>query len=337
LAVALSREGGRVRRTALFVDGKHRKHQIRMLMAKALADGKETTAAHYAATVGAAELCCSGTSCGQPVVFQDAYSMPSGFRIKKGYAHTQACDIDRQAGARISGRFLEQEQATKGGGRLERTRVHERLQEQLYTLYLNYAFFIKGAVVAVSAISIIMIFAVEVVPNRYDRVALWVTSVAFSLVTVATWIRGAALTIWRANVHDVLLPLALGITETLLYLVLAPSTERAAIPLKVWYLAFALHAGLAVGLICNRLRQSGLVEYAADPILENVVVASRRWMKLDIGGATGTALFGFLMYGLHDRLDNIVSVDIVVAGALTLVASGIIYNSMKQYRILGTL
>jgi len=171
--------------------------------------------------------------------------------------------------------------------------LRERLKDHVYLMYLNFSFFIKGAVVVVGGAAIYFILSTSGNDFKLQQVALWITSFSFSLVTIATWSRGSAFTNARANPWDIVLPIALGMCEGLLFAVLAPSKDAPQVWV-FWYLVYGLFATCAAGLVLNRLNQAHPLNYAAD--LRAKVKDYRKWLFEDIEGACGTAVLGFTAF-----------------------------------------
>jgi hypothetical protein len=142
------------------------------------------------------------------------------------------------------------------GLRLGPRAMRRRLSDHVYTLYLGYAFFIKGAVVALAGTSIYSLLTQTSVPDRLDRILLWFVSFGFSCITAVAWSRGSVFTSWHANLWDAVLPLGSGAAEVMLYAVLAPSQLLISARWTDWYAVFAVFTAFLSGLILNRRHEA---------------------------------------------------------------------------------
>jgi hypothetical protein len=231
----------------------------------------------------------------------------------------------------------------EGDGRELRLQdIRDRLRQHVYLHYLSYAFFIKGAILVIAGISIFLIFIRTDLPNQIEREALWFASFSFSLVTLATWSRGAPFANWHANILDFVLPIAMGISESLLYFVLTPTKELPHDLWNTWYAIFFVHSALAAVLVWNRRHQARLKEYEQRSDLIKVVKRYQRWLFSDMCGSLFTASLAASMiwYPNHVRaflapykLDP----HLAIAGSLIVIAAFVLTKVGHQYRVLGRL
>jgi hypothetical protein len=157
---------------------------------------------------------------------------------------------------------------------------------------MNYAFFIKGAVVASAAVSIVLILGTPGLPFIWIRLALWLASLALSAVTIATWTRGSAFATSHMNEADIFIPISMGTIEVAFFVVIAPTFDKLpATAWEFWYLALFFHLTLAFGLINNRLRLTIPEEYANE--LRETVIEYISWVRKDRWGVAGVALGSF--------------------------------------------
>lgn len=195
--------------------------------------------------------------------------------------------------------------------------VRARLKEHIYVLYLNYSFFIKGAVIAVAGLTLFLIWVPDTVAFRYERLAMWFASVGFSMVTIATWTRGAPLANARASFFDMVIPVAMGICEVLFFTIIAPPqalhpTDHANLFWTNWYGVFAFHGMLAVILVANRLYAADSSEFVHDQVLNPIWQQYRDWLRFDIGGASVVTVLGAGMFYACQKLPYLKTQDAVV-------------------------
>lgn len=187
------------------------------------------------------------------------------------------------------------------GGPLSFSELQRRLSSHVYTLYMNYAFLIKSGVFTVAAFSLYRIWTVG--PDASTTAMLlifWGASFSFSLVTVSTWSRGAAMANARANVGDVAIPIGMAIPEYLFFIAIDPANLKLEstwlmVPWGIWYLFFALHALLACALISNRLSQTN-IKRDYDEELQGIAKRHVAWMREDRVGAAISACVAFLIF-----------------------------------------
>ena len=175
-----------------------------------------------------------------------------------------------------------------------------RLSSHVYTSYMNYAFLIKSGVFTIAAISL---YHILTEPSREFTIVLfifWFASFTFAVVTVSTWSRGAAMANARANVGDVVFPIAMSIPEYLFFIAIDPAYAKQDLPVMstpwtIWYLFFSLHALGACALISNRLRETDIGrDYTAD--LRPLAEAHIGWARKDRGGAFVSMMVGLFIF-----------------------------------------
>jgi hypothetical protein len=176
--------------------------------------------------------------------------------------------------------------------------IRSRLRDHVYVAYLNYSFFIKGAVIAAAGLALVAILGSSPhdLPFKGPRLALWGASLGFSMVTIATWSRGAAFTNYRASAFDIILPILMGLLEIVMFVVIAPPIDG--LPKDVWvywYVANACHAFLAVGLVLNRWVLAKPSDYAGDALL-NELKHYKRQLNTNMIGAGMIGVFGVVIF-----------------------------------------
>jgi len=157
--------------------------------------------------------------------------------------------------------------------------LQQRLSGHIYSLYMNYSFLIKGGVYTVASMSLFHILT-ENEAFQKGRFGFWLASFGLSVVTIAKWSRGSVMAAPAATMLDVLLPIAIGIPEYLLFIVLDPMFT---LSWTYWYVVAAIHSALALALVGNRLKQTKTSHY--DPELLPLVEKYKKWMWRDLLGA----------------------------------------------------
>jgi hypothetical protein len=229
-----------------------------------------------------------------------------------------------------------------GNSRLRAEDVRDRLRGHLYLLYMNYAFFIKGAILAFAGVAIFQIFATENVINKLERETLWGVSFAYSLVTISAFSRGAILTNWHANIFDTILPISLGICEVLLYFILTPTPGDSGKLWTSWYVVFAAYALLAAALVFNRRQQARLKEFEQTAEMVKLAKRYRRWLLGDLLGALLAAAASCEMRFDFDRISRFLTPyglnpHFVFGLALGILALFVLTSIARQYRALGAI
>jgi hypothetical protein len=156
-------------------------------------------------------------------------------------------------------------------------------------------------------------------PERYlPRLFPWALSFIATMITLTTWGRGVLFTNSRANVWDSVYPTLMGIVEFCLFAILAPpevfggkSRDKPkdndpwwqklyanTHAWHFWFFGLAVHAGLAVKLVNNRMENTNTeIDYV--PKLHSLACQYMEWMRADkIGAATGVKVsigFGILL------------------------------------------
>jgi hypothetical protein len=190
-----------------------------------------------------------------------------------------------------------------GPRHLTREDVRERLGSHVHASYLNYAYFIKGAVVAVAALCLVDLVA-EDVTGRLPRVGLWLASFFFSLVTIATWARGSAFASYRASMIDIIAPMAIGVCEVALFIVLIPSKDLPGEVWRNWYVVQAAFSVCAIVLIANRYILCREVDYRLDDNeLQQMFFQYRKWLREDMAGAAAFGCASIAFWWLRTRCD----------------------------------
>jgi hypothetical protein len=170
--------------------------------------------------------------------------------------------------------------------------VRERLRDYSRDNYLLLANVIKGVVLGTATFTAIgIINELFVNPgNAWPRVIPFGSSVLAAFVTYMTWGRGILLTNARSNSRDSVLPLLMGGVEVSLFAVLKPVAETHDL-WHWWLLVFALHTGIAVFLVRNRLRQTHSDDFAED--LQELFLEYKAWMQADWKGARIATIISF--------------------------------------------
>jgi hypothetical protein len=221
--------------------------------------------------------------------------------------------------------------------RLDATTIHGRLQHNIYNLYLNYAFFIKGGVVATAGVMLYLIVASPDVSDRADRVFLWLASFAFSCAMGSTWTRIAIFTNWRSNGWDYVFPVGVGVLEVFMYVVLSPNvlqTQKEAPGRWIdWYLVFSLFAFAAAALVFNRWVQSDEEDIAVNPEMTKLQVHFRRWIVRDMVflAAFAVASLVFYLWASHNIAQS-APFHIPAALVLGFVGGLMVYFSSTQFQ-----
>jgi hypothetical protein len=168
-----------------------------------------------------------------------------------------------------------------------------------------------------AAATIVLLEILANYSKRKLRLLPWLASLMATMVTLMTWGRGVLLTNSKADVWDSILPTLMGITEFCLFAVLAPrlfgiqspqgnsdeqkgdsDSEIESFP-YYWFFVLALHAGLAVLLVLNRIYLTDKVNDFA-PELRGLASEYVGWMWQDVIGAGVSCIF-FIIFGLVTR------------------------------------
>src|SRR5205085_3617881 len=191
--------------------------------------------------------------------------------------------------------------------------IAERLFSFPQDRYLYIGGFMRSVVWAAATIVLLHILA------NYNKQKLrllpWIASLMATMVTLMTWGRGVLLTNSKADVWDSILPTLMGITEFCLFAILAlrlfgilppqgneqkghSESEIERLP-YYWFFVLALHAGLAVLLVLNRIY---LTDKANDftPELQDLASKYVGWMWKDVIGAGASCVF-LIIFGLVTR------------------------------------
>jgi hypothetical protein len=167
-----------------------------------------------------------------------------------------------------------------------------------YTSYSNFQYLIKSGVFAIAALTIFNILAAN---NQFrsQRIALWLASLGFSLLTLSTWNRGSMLSNGKANIADSLFQLLMGVTEYLLFLILSPEVSKAD-GWVTWYIAAAGQGFFAAGLVWNRIRLTDVErDFAAE--LRDLGNQYRRWLRHDIIGAVSLSIVTLILFAITEK------------------------------------
>jgi hypothetical protein len=226
--------------------------------------------------------------------------------------------------------------------------VRARLNDHIYVSYLNYSFFIKGAVVAAAALGLIFILGTTRLEFKWVRLVLWIASLGFSLVTVATWNRGSAFTGSRANYFDLILPVLMGVAEVSMYVLIAPTLPDAPNDLWVyWYAALSAHCFLAVALIWNRQTLTHASDYSHE--LQGILAEFETWIATDKRGAFILGLASAAVFVLTKVRYELPFVTVPFDSAATAWVHGLLgcaafalsvhisLSAMRQYKVLSEL
>jgi len=171
---------------------------------------------------------------------------------------------------------------------LDRTTVTDRIQGYSYNNnYLYLGGIMKS--VALAAGALVLLGLVADFSDNWPRLLPWLGSLLLVLLTHITWGRGALLTNSRSNVFDSAFPLLMGIAEFLLFAILVPPNllpqETITEAWRWWFFVVAGHAGLAIMLISNRIKQT-FPRDDFDSDLWDLADQSLRWTRKDRWGAT---------------------------------------------------
>jgi hypothetical protein len=137
----------------------------------------------------------------------------------------------------------------------------------------------------------------------WPRGVLWVASLLALVVTHLKWEQGSVLTNARGNATDLILPIALGILEVGLFLVLIPEilpraeTASAQEAWRHWFLVLAGHGLLGWGIVRNRLRNVD-VERDFSSQLKLVGQEHVRSLRRDAWVTLGVAFAGAASWGI---------------------------------------
>lgn len=187
-----------------------------------------------------------------------------------------------------------------------------RLNNFPYDRYLYIGGFMRSVAWAAGTIVLLQLIRQ---PEKYlPRLLPWLVSFLATMVTLMTWGRGVLFTNSRASLGDSIIPTLMGILEFCLFAVLAPDGTfgiigsnkhekpkwREKLPhFHAWYLWFfllAIHTGLAVLLVRNRIANTKIYE-DYDPKLCSIAKQYMQWMVADRDGA-GEATIASLVLGI---------------------------------------
>lgn len=168
--------------------------------------------------------------------------------------------------------------------------VAERLQDSARDEYLYAGSIMQGIALGMGTLALFSIVIND--PLDFTRLSPWFVSFIALVVSHSKWSRGVLLTNAHKNVLDSICPMFMGVLEVLLFAVL---TVDDAIPDRVillWVLLLALHSALAACLVLNRIWVIKPEDF--DETLRAFVMSKvRRWLWMDVCGATVTAVFAF--------------------------------------------
>lgn len=141
---------------------------------------------------------------------------------------------------------------------LSRDELAARVRDRTYTHYMDMNALVKGGVGLIAANTLIH------VADRIDkmgwppdpRLPLWFASVLLSLVTFVTSARGSLMTNARQNLGDYVLPISVGFSEFVMFLILDPQIlADAPRSLFIWLVTVSFHTWFAFFLVYNRYKQ----------------------------------------------------------------------------------
>lgn len=205
---------------------------------------------------------------------------------------------------------------------------------EVYWWYTTLQALMKGAELLFAANATVVLLA-GTLPNRDQRLMFLVVSCLFSLVTLTTWTRGATISGPRLNLLDFIVPMALGVAEISLFLIVAPFHGSPLVPIQFWYAAFAVHAALAMLLVFNRSSQTPYQDFADDLRAKARLMA--RWMRKDIRGILIPLALGCVGFVSHLAFRGALAgavVDAVLATVLSIGAVLVIRQALLQRGIL---
>jgi hypothetical protein len=178
--------------------------------------------------------------------------------------------------------------------------VVQRLNNFPHDNYLYIGGFMRS--VALAAGTFVLLEILLNFRRYWPRLLPWLASLLAVLVTLMTWGRGILLTNSKANIWDAVLPLLMGITEFVLFAILAPQKRYDSEPVEYkpiqpwnyWFFAHAIHGLLAFFLVWNRISNTDVVR-DFQPELRPLGAEYLQWIKLDrIGAFKGFAMFTVL-------------------------------------------
>jgi hypothetical protein len=217
---------------------------------------------------------------------------------------------------------------------LTKERVADRLTEFTPAHYQNVFGIVKGVALGFSAF--VLLPVTTGTDHPWQRFALWIPSVMAVLVSYLTSSRGILLTSHRYNAWDAIVPLLMGLTECILFVLLAPAAVNLNGQQDLWLLwsfAFAFHMGLAVLMVSNRIRLFRDQDF--EPCLLPLVKDCLGWISSDRAGALFfTFLFvlaGFLLRSAwFSELVDVASVQVGLAVTATAVLAGVLFRTDRQ-------
>lgn len=168
--------------------------------------------------------------------------------------------------------------------------IAARLRDFPRDNYLFVGSVFKGVALYVSSVALLHIC--DDFTSRWTLLGPWFASLMATLITYTTWGRGILITNARCNIGDSIFPSLMGILEAMLFGVLLPEYDSCR---HCWFLFFFLHAGVAVFLIINRLRNSVLAE-DFDDNTRPVGALMEKWLRRDRLGAGAFAVAALLIW-----------------------------------------
>lgn len=163
----------------------------------------------------------------------------------------------------------------------------------------------------------------------WPRLSFWCASMFALLVTSSTTARGVIITGDQYNLFDTILPIALGLSEFLLFTVLQPHIPGLWL---CWYLAFGLFALCAAAITLNRLSMARKEEF--DPSLEKLPEMYMSWLKKDWEEAARVGVIfvvsGVIAIWILPRYNWMVPWHTIVGFMTTLFMFRVIQQTEKQ-------
>jgi hypothetical protein len=172
--------------------------------------------------------------------------------------------------------------------------VQDRLRDYVPNHYLMLISVIKGVVMATAAYVLLPVLNDRA--TLIPRLSFWLASAAGAVVSYVTWARGVVLTNEKNNLWDAVVPMLMGLTEVLLFLILTPNGTRF---WWNWYLVLSAHAFCGFLITSNRLGQTD-VGSDFHPDLHELGKEYERWVRSDQRGALAmSVLFAALWAGMR--------------------------------------
>lgn len=169
--------------------------------------------------------------------------------------------------------------------KLDRMVVSDRVQGFALDHYLFVFGIMKGIALGIAALALLPILDS---PNLWPQLSFWIASFSLVLVSHVTTSRGILLASYNYNLVDLVVSLAIGIIECLLFAILQSSQQHPDM-WHYWWVLVAVHGVLAALMVRNRLAITSLDEF--DDEMRSLATEYRTWLRRDLIGA---AVAGFI-------------------------------------------